>query len=63
MNVYNVEILAKTALALGIEGEGDELYWLPISQISFEEDAESIEIGDILEIEIPEWLAVQVELE
>ena len=53
-----VTILHETVMAFLVD-DGINQVWLPKSQIK---DHEDISIGETLEIEIPEWLAIDKEI-
>ena len=52
------EIIAETKLAVCID-DGDKKVWIPKSQIG---NTEKLHSEDVVEISIPEWLAIEKEL-
>ena len=53
----NCEIQHFTDKAVLVEYEGDEV-WIPLSQVDSEKVLEHT-VGDIVDIDIPEWLAIK----
>ena len=49
-----VTVKAKTEKAMLVNDGGKKDVWVPLSQIQTENE---IEIGNVIEIDIPEWLA------
>ena len=62
MCTYRLEFQHRTERAIAVLID-DEVEWLPLSQIAFEEDLDLIEKGDMINIDIPGWLAVEKGLE
>lgn len=54
------EVLEETELALKLDAGGMDV-WLPKSQIS-DYTNEAYQQGDLIEVEIPEWLALEKDL-
>ena len=53
----SVEFVTHTAGAVLVKDAGNEI-WIPKSQIQNDDDDwDSFELGDIVDIDIPEWLA------
>jgi len=53
----SVEFITHTAGAVLVK-DGDEEAWIPKSKIENDEDDwDSLKLGDILDLDIPEWLA------
>jgi positive regulator of sigma E activity len=51
-----VRIIHMTDEAALVTDDDTEKHWLPLSQVECEDE---LEIGDTVNIEIPEWLAIQ----
>lgn len=60
-NIYEFELefLRETAAAI-LVSDGDMNYWLPKSQL--ESDWDGAEIGELVEVAIPEWLAIKLDM-
>lgn len=56
-----VTLMIETELAWMVDGGRDKDVWIPKSQIQDYSETE-YEIGDDIEIEIPEWLAMEKDL-
>jgi hypothetical protein len=56
VDVDSLEIIHETESAFLLD-DGYEEVWIPKSQIHNIQDFAHVEIGDVVNIEIPEWLA------
>jgi len=50
------------AVLIQVDGDPDNEVWIPKSQIEWESTGGLYAIGDEVEMEIPEWLAIEKEL-
>ena len=53
-----VERETDLAILIAIDGDPQHKEWIPKSQIDWESSGGIFKIGDNIEIEIPEWLAL-----
>ena len=53
--IYDAVLMAETERAVLVEYEDEEV-WLPKSQINYDQGAER---GDLIEVELPQWLAIR----
>ncbi len=51
---FDAEFISETDLAILVDIDGDEV-WLPKSQIEMSDG--SLDAGDLIEIDVPDWLA------
>jgi hypothetical protein len=62
-NVVDIDLLyvTQTEKGLGVrQDEGDEMFWLPKSQIEFED--KEYKRHQVIKVTIPEWLAEKHDL-
>lgn len=61
MEVYEFIFVRESDKAIGVckEGEEGRLIWLPKSQIDYEEKPQR---GEVIEVEVPDWLAIEKDL-
>jgi len=63
-DTYELVYIRDTEKAIAVkrtteEDDDDDLIWLPKSQIDYDEDCAK---GEIIEVEIPDWLAIEKDL-
>jgi hypothetical protein len=70
MDTYTLKVVRITDAAIAVSEDLDEItnyddkpIWLPKSQISIDYNEDMLEEGDVVDIDIPEWLAIDKELE
>lgn len=56
----SLKILRETDKALQCTEDGENEFWLPKSQIDYDED--TIEIGKVSELSVPRWLCEEKEI-
>lgn len=56
---FPLEFVRETERAICVT-DGDSQFWLPKSQLESEWDG--AEVGEIVEVAIPEWLAIEKEM-
>lgn len=54
-----VERETDLAILIAIDGDLEHKEWIPKSQIEWESSGGIFKVGDSVEIEIPEWLAIE----
>ena len=50
-----IHVRTDRAILVSLDGDKDNAVWLPLSQVDFEDDG-----SRIVEITMPEWLAIKV---
>jgi len=63
LDTYSFVFYAETDKAIGVREEGDsedsDMIWLPKSQIEYDDNCSE---GDLIDVDIPEWLAEDKDL-
>jgi len=53
-----VQLKHQTDLAILVTDDGTNAIWLPKSQIECDVDLDNADVGDTIEVTLPEWLAL-----